>query len=160
MGGKEAELCVALALLFPVLAVVSLAQSHENNTGFSFSSFLTNNSNQLTYMGNASLNVSANGYIDLTPSPLANQYSNMYNSVGRVLYREPITVWPATFTTTFTMLVETITLPDGLNNFNGEVLAFIIVPSDKSFIPDSYGSFTTDSCSSNSNRLECQMGFE
>jgi serine/threonine protein kinase len=150
MVGAKEELC-AVALLFPILAIVSLAQSHGNTT-FSFLSFGNDNSNQLIYMGNASFNSSSNGYIDLTPSPnttsgassnqTTDQYSHMYNCIGRVLYHEPITVWPATFTTTFTMFVQIVDLPpNGLKNFNGDGLAFIIVPNDKPFLPESYGSF-------------------
>lgn len=106
MVGAKEELC-AVALLFPILAVVSLAQSHGSySTWFSFPSFGNDDSSQLKYMGNASCS-SSGGYIDLTPSPnttsgTSHEYSDMYNCVGRVLYREPIKVWPATFTTTFT----------------------------------------------------------
>jgi len=141
----------ALPFFVPVLLfVLQLAESHGSTTRFSFTSFVHNNSNQLIYMGNASFSPS-HGYIDLTPSPnttsgassnqTADQYSHMYDCIGRVLYSEPITVWPATFTTTFTMFVQIITLPDGLKNFNGDGLAFIIVPNDKPFLPESYGSF-------------------
>jgi hypothetical protein len=140
----------ALAILFPILAFVSeLAQYHGSRTGFSFPSFGNNNSNQLIYMGNASFSPS-HGYIDLTLSPNAtsgasanqtDQYSQLVNCIGRVLYRKPITVWPATFTTTFTMLVRNITSPGGQKNFNADGLAFIIVPNNKPILPDSYGSF-------------------
>lgn len=143
MVGAKEELC-AVALLFPILAVVSLAQSHGSySTWFSFPSFGNDDSSQLKYMGNASCS-SSGGYIDLTPSPnttsgTSHEYSGMYNSVGRVLYREPIKVWPATFTTTFTIFVKEIPLPDGLKNFNGDGLAFIIVPNDGPFLRDSSG---------------------
>lgn len=143
MVGSKKELC-AVALLFPILAVVSFSQSHGNTmSGFSFPSFGNDDSNRLIYMGNASYN-SSGRYIDLTPSPnttsgTSHEYSDMYNCVGRVLYREPITVWPATFTTTFTIFVKEIPLPDGLKNFNGDGLAFIIVPNDGPFLRDSSG---------------------
>lgn len=149
MVGTKEKRC-ALAFLFPVMAVVSLAQSSGNFTNFSFPSFGDNNNNQLKYMGNASYN-SSTGYIDLTPSlnstsaASSNQttdpYSQLYNCIGRVIYHEPITVWPATFTATFTLFVQNITVPIGGRNFNADGLAFIIVPNDKPFIPDSYGSF-------------------
>lgn len=149
MVGAKEELC-AVALLFPILSIVSLAQSHGSykshgsySTSFSFPSFGIDNGNRLKYRGNASYS-SSGGYIDLTPSPnttsgTSHEYSDMYNCVGRVLYREPIKVWPATFTTTFTILVKEIPLPDGLKNFNGDGLAFIIVPNDGPFLPDSSG---------------------
>lgn len=150
MVSAKEELCV-LAFLFPVLAFVSLAQSNGNSTNFSFPSFGDNNNDQLKYMGNASFNSSSDGYIDLTPSPnstsgassnqTADPYSQLYYSIGRVIYREPITVWPATFTTTFTMFVQNITVPAGQKNFNGDGLAFFLVPNDKLFLPESYGSF-------------------
>lgn len=54
------------------------------------------------------------------------------NCIGRVLYRQPITVWPATFTTTFTFLIT---------NPVGDGLAFIVVPNNNSFLADSVGGF-------------------
>jgi hypothetical protein len=133
----------ALALLFPVLASLSLTQSHGSTVDFSFPTFNNNSGSQLIYMGNASFSPS-HGYIDLTPSPNAtsgassnqtDQYSKLQYCIGRVLYRKPITVWPATFTTTFTILIREIT------NSSGDGLAFIIVPQNKPFLADSQGQY-------------------
>lgn len=150
MVGATKEELYALAFLFPVLAIVSLAQSSGNFTNFSFPSFGDNNNNQLKYMGNASYN-SSGGYIDLTPSlnstsaassnQTADQYSQLYNTIGRVIYNELITVWPATFTATFTMLVQNITVSVGAKNFNADGVAFIIVPNEKPVLSEGFGSY-------------------
>ncbi|GLJ31998.1 hypothetical protein SUGI_0644400 [Cryptomeria japonica] len=102
-------------------------------------------------MGNASFS-SEHDYIDLTPDPYAtlNVSSNetapnvaLQNRIGRVLYRQQITMWPASFTTVFTTFVKNITTSGtgALTNFNGDGLAFIIVPNNKSFLAKSYGAF-------------------
>ncbi|GLJ32080.1 hypothetical protein SUGI_0645990 [Cryptomeria japonica] len=99
-----------------------------------------NNSQQLIYMGNASIPAD-HVYINLTPDPYATlNVSNETASnvvfprmIGRVLYRQPVTMWPASFTTVFTIFVKP-------KVFNGDGLAFIIVPNNKSFLPRSYGS--------------------
>ncbi|KAH9302166.1 hypothetical protein KI387_013749 [Taxus chinensis] len=143
----------ALMALLPVLICTSYAQRPSGNgTSFSFSNFGQNNSQQLIYMGNASFSA-ARGYIDLTPDPNATTHaasSNrtapnlaLQNCIGRVLYRNPVTVWPASFTTTFTLLVRNITTnaAGAPTNFNGDGVAFIIVPNKERYLPDSHGSF-------------------
>ncbi|GLJ31999.1 hypothetical protein SUGI_0644450 [Cryptomeria japonica] len=68
-------------------------------------------------MGNASFSP-ADGHIDLTPDPYGtmNISSNetattmaLQNCIGRVLYRQQLTMWPASFTTVFTIFVKNIT---------------------------------------------------
>ncbi|GLJ32000.1 hypothetical protein SUGI_0644460 [Cryptomeria japonica] len=103
-------------------------------------------------MGNASFS-SEHDYINLTPDPFAtlNQPSSketapnvaLQNCIGRVLYRQQLTMWPASFTTVFTIFVKNVTTnaTGALANFNGDGLAFIIVPNNKSFLAKSYGAF-------------------
>ncbi|XP_057865337.2 L-type lectin-domain containing receptor kinase IX.1 [Cryptomeria japonica] len=142
----------ALISLLPFLICASYAQQPNGNIpNFSFAYFSQNNSQQLIYMGNASFS-SEHDYIDLTPDPYAtlNVSSNetapnvaLQNRIGRVLYRQQITMWPASFTTVFTTFVKNITTSGtgALTNFNGDGLAFIIVPNNKSFLAKSYGAF-------------------
>ncbi|XP_057865389.2 L-type lectin-domain containing receptor kinase IX.1 [Cryptomeria japonica] len=98
-------------------------------------------------MGNASFS-EGHDYIDLTPDPTATvnvSSSNetapnvaLQNCIGRVLYRQQLTMWPASFTTTFTIFVKNITT---VTNFNGDGIAFIIASNNRSFLPKSYGAF-------------------
>ncbi|XP_059063466.1 probable L-type lectin-domain containing receptor kinase S.5 [Cryptomeria japonica] len=131
----------ALKSLLPFFICASYAQqANSKSTNFSFAYFGQNNSQQLIYMGNASIPAD-HVYINLTPDPYATlNVSNETASnvvfprmIGRVLYRQPVTMWPASFTTVFTIFVKP-------KVFNGDGLAFIIVPNNKSFLPRSYGS--------------------
>ncbi|GLJ32005.1 hypothetical protein SUGI_1521410 [Cryptomeria japonica] len=86
------------------------------------------------------------GYINLTPDlnptinvSSINETAYLLQSIGRVLYRKQITMWPASFTTAFTIFVKNIT---AVRNFNGDGIAFIIVSENKkSFIAKSSGAF-------------------
>uniref|UniRef100_A0A0C9SB76 TSA: Wollemia nobilis Ref_Wollemi_Transcript_77_2478 transcribed RNA sequence n=1 Tax=Wollemia nobilis TaxID=56998 RepID=A0A0C9SB76_9CONI len=143
-GIHEKQGICALAVVFPFLILVSCSQPNVS-TSFSFPYFSQNNSNQFIYMGNASYSASK-AYIDLTPDPTGASSSNetgLQNCIGRVLYRHQLTLWPANFSITFTMLVQNLSSNStgGQQNFNGDGLAFIIVPNKKTFLPDSYGAF-------------------
>ncbi|GLJ32004.1 hypothetical protein SUGI_0644500 [Cryptomeria japonica] len=86
------------------------------------------------------------GYIDITPDPNPTvnfsspneTASNLLDRNGRVLYHKEITMWPASFTTSFTIFVENIT---AIRNFNGDGIAFIIVPDNKGLLAKSSGAF-------------------
>ncbi|GLJ31997.1 hypothetical protein SUGI_0644280 [Cryptomeria japonica] len=134
--------CVFISLL-PFLVCGSYAQqANGNGTNFSFTYFSQNNSQQLIYMGNASI-PAGHAYIDITPDPYATLNVSLSNEtasnvvfpsmIGRVLYRQPVTMWPASFTTVFTIFVKPVV-------FNGDGLAFIIVPNTKRFLAGSDGS--------------------
>ncbi|XP_057865338.2 L-type lectin-domain containing receptor kinase IX.1-like [Cryptomeria japonica] len=161
----------ALIILLLILVCSSYAeQSNGNSTNFSFAYFSRNNSRQLIYMGNASFSP-ADGHIDLTPDPYGtmNISSNetattmaLQNCIGRVLYRQQLTMWPASFTTVFTIFVKNITTngTGTQKNYNGDGIAFVIVPNNKSFLAKSYGGFLglfDPSTNGNSTR---QLGIE
>ncbi|KAK3032413.1 hypothetical protein RJ639_036430 [Escallonia herrerae] len=57
--------------------------------------------------------------------------------VGRVLYRQPVLAWPASFSTTFTIMIMT----DPNAAAYGDGMAFILAQDDHPSPPDSYGSF-------------------
>ncbi|KAK2985436.1 hypothetical protein RJ640_021140 [Escallonia rubra] len=59
------------------------------------------------------------------------------NMVGRVLYRQPVLAWPASFSTTFTIMIMT----DPNEAAYGDGMAFILAQDDRPSPPDSYGSF-------------------
>ncbi|GLJ32078.1 hypothetical protein SUGI_0645970 [Cryptomeria japonica] len=129
----------ALISLLQFLICGYAQQPNGNSTNFSFAYFSQNNSQQLIYMGNASF-PAERGYIDLTPDPYATlnvslpneTASNVVfpNCIGRVLYRQQLTMWPVSFTTVFTIFVKPVV-------FNGDGLAFIIVPNNKIFLAGS-----------------------
>ncbi|GLJ32009.1 hypothetical protein SUGI_0644600 [Cryptomeria japonica] len=138
-----------IMLITGIWALISLSgvficgaqQSNGNSTNFLFANFSHNNSQQLIYMGDASFSALYH-CIDLTPDPNGTRkvYSsnetaaNVEHHIGRVLYRRQITMWPASFTTIFTILVKDIAS-------NGDGMAFIIVPDNDSFLAKSYGGF-------------------
>ncbi|GLJ32001.1 hypothetical protein SUGI_0644470 [Cryptomeria japonica] len=122
-------------------------------------------------MGNASFSAE-HGYIDLTPDPytaLNVSSSNdtapnvaLQNRIGRVLYRQQLTMRPASFTTVFTIFVKNMTTnaTDSLVNFNGDGLAFIIVLNNKSFLAKSYGAFLGLFDSSTNGNMTEQLAIE
>ncbi|GLJ31996.1 hypothetical protein SUGI_0644260 [Cryptomeria japonica] len=140
---------MTIMLITGLWALISLSgvficgaqQSNGNSTNFLFANFSHNNSQQLIYMGDASFSALYH-CIDLTPDPNGTRkvYSsnetaaNVEHHIGRVLYRRQITMWPASFTTIFTILVKDIAS-------NGDGMAFIIVPDNDSFLAKSYGGF-------------------
>ncbi|GLJ31995.1 hypothetical protein SUGI_0644250 [Cryptomeria japonica] len=136
------RVCALISLLSFLICGSYAQQPNDNSTHFSFAYFSQNNSQQLIYMGNASI-PGEHDYIDLTPDPYATLNAStsnetapnvvLPNSIGRVLYKQPVTMWPANFTTVFTIFVKSIV-------FNGDGLAFIIVPNNQSFLAGSYGS--------------------
>ncbi|XP_027775098.1 lectin-related protein-like [Solanum pennellii] len=73
----------------------------------------------------------ANGTLNLTPD----QPHNNSNKVGRVLFSHSIPVWPASFSTLFTIRISTH------QSITGDGMAFLIAQDDKPSPPDSYGSF-------------------
>lgn len=134
----------ALISLLPVFLCVA-QHSNGSTTNFSFDSFSQNNSQQLIYIGDANFSAEY-GYIDITPEPnptinissLNETDSNFLQRIGKVLYHQQITMWPASFTTVFTIFVRNIT---AIRNFNGDGIAFIIVPDNKGLLANSAGAF-------------------
>ncbi|XP_057865340.2 L-type lectin-domain containing receptor kinase IX.1 [Cryptomeria japonica] len=137
------QICAVICLL-PVF-ICTAQQSNGSSTNFSFTNFSQNNSQQLIYMGDANFSAEY-GYIDITPDPNPTvnfsspneTASNLLDRNGRVLYHKEITMWPASFTTSFTIFVENIT---AIRNFNGDGIAFIIVPDNKGLLAKSSGAF-------------------
>ncbi|KAF5733035.1 L-type lectin-domain containing receptor kinase S.7 [Tripterygium wilfordii] len=70
-------------------------------------------------MGSAT---SKNGYLSLTPDPEDDPKAQL--KVGRVLYRIPVTAWPAIITTIFTVNMA----PFPHSNISGDGFSFIMVP--------------------------------
>ncbi|XP_068651536.1 probable L-type lectin-domain containing receptor kinase S.5 [Aristolochia californica] len=91
----------------------------------------------LLCMGGATV---TGGSLDLNPDPpqITNgTESSGPGTVGRVLYKIPILVWPAMFTTTFTAV-----LSEDANSTNyGDGMTFILAPDDGPGPDDSHGGF-------------------
>eukprot|EP01018_Ginkgo_biloba_P011106 Gb_29447 [translate_table: standard] len=144
MVSAREELSLLLFCVVFSMYLVSASAQSDGSIHFSYP-FFDQNSANITYMGNAS--VSHSKGINITPDPNATHISpnqtalSLQNCIGRVLYHRPITIWPASFTTTFTILVQNVSSSGGQKNFNGDGLAFIIVPNNRSFLPESYGAF-------------------
>nr|AKV93688.1 lectin receptor kinase [Nicotiana benthamiana] len=119
------RLLIILVLLnqFSVLFVESY--------NFSFSSFDVgsySNGRNLTCWGSVT---AANETLNLTPD----QPQNNSNKVGRVLFSQSLPIWPASFSTIFTIRILTN------QSISGDGMAFLIAQDDKPSPPDSYGSF-------------------
>ena len=80
-----------------------------------------------------SVNASTNGSLYLTKE---NQED--INQVGRVLYRQPGLAWPASFSTTFTVVIET-QYPN--SSRSGDGMSFIIAQDDRPSPSESHGSY-------------------
>ncbi|KAM7490127.1 hypothetical protein LguiA_033048 [Lonicera macranthoides] len=100
----------------------------------SFDSNSCSNDSDLICLGSVT---ASNGSISLTPENLQGGSDPGPNRVGRVLYRHPILVWPASFTTSFTFSIGTNPNVSG----SGDGIAFIIAQDDRPSPPQSYGSF-------------------
>ncbi|XP_016512497.1 putative L-type lectin-domain containing receptor kinase S.5 [Nicotiana tabacum] len=118
------RLLIILVLLnpFSVLFVESY--------NFSFSSFDVGicNGRNLTCWGSVT---AANETLNLTPD----QPQNNSNKVGRVLFSQSIPIWPASFSTIFTIRIITS------QSISGDGMAFLIAQDDTPSPPASYGSF-------------------
>lgn len=122
-------LTLVIIILFVAPTSYGLVESHN----FSFSLFdsksCENGSNLICW---GSVNAD-NGILNITPDEP--QVQNGTSEVGRVLYRYPLTAWPASFSTTFTTRI----LMD--STVSGDGIAFIIAQNNKPSPPESYGSF-------------------
>uniref|UniRef100_M1DCI9 non-specific serine/threonine protein kinase n=1 Tax=Solanum tuberosum TaxID=4113 RepID=M1DCI9_SOLTU len=117
-----------LRLLILLVLVYQLSILFVECHNFSFPSFDVGSYSNLTYWGSVT---AANGTLNLTPD----QPQNNSNKVGRVLFSHSIPVWPASFSTIFTIRISTHQL------ITGDGMAFLIAQDDKPSPPDSYGSF-------------------
>ncbi|KAM7459483.1 hypothetical protein LguiA_036477 [Lonicera macranthoides] len=89
------------------------------------------NNSKLICMG--SVNASTNGSLYLTK-----ENQDEINQIGRVLYRQPGLAWPASFSTAFTVVIET-QYPN--SSRSGDGMSFIIAQDDKPSPSESYGSY-------------------
>ncbi|XP_049378142.1 probable L-type lectin-domain containing receptor kinase S.5 [Solanum stenotomum] len=117
-----------LRLLILLVLVYQLSILFVECHNFSFPSFDVGSYSNLTCWGSVT---AANGTLNLTPD----QPQNNSNKVGRVLFSHSIPVWPASFSTIFTIRISTHQL------ITGDGMAFLIAQDDKPSPPDSYGSF-------------------
>nr|GLL37926.1 ATP-dependent RNA helicase UAP56/SUB2 [Ipomoea trifida] len=106
--------------------------SVESSSNFSFPSFdsgsCANGTGNLICWGSVTVE---NGTLNITP----NLPQNNSKKVGRVLYRQPECVWPASFSTAFTVRIL------ANSSDSGDGIAFLIAQDDGASPPDSYGSF-------------------
>ncbi|KAL0330534.1 UNVERIFIED_CONTAM: putative L-type lectin-domain containing receptor kinase S.5 [Sesamum radiatum] len=97
---------------------------------FSFSSFDSEsceNGGNLICLGSVK---AGNGSLSITPDQ-----PKETSEVGRVLFRYPMQMWPASFSTTFTIRITSN------STVSGDGMAFIIAQDNKPSPPESYGSF-------------------
>ncbi|KAM7459492.1 hypothetical protein LguiA_036486 [Lonicera macranthoides] len=80
-----------------------------------------------------SVNASNNGSLYLTK-----ENQDEINQIGRVLYREPGLGWPASFSTSFTVVIDT-QYPNSTRS--GDGMAFIIAQDNRPAPQESYGSY-------------------
>nr|GMD41021.1 probable L-type lectin-domain containing receptor kinase S.5 [Ipomoea batatas] len=106
--------------------------SVESSSNFSFPSFdsgsCANGTGNLICWGSVTVD---NGTLNITPD----LPQNNSKKVGRVLYRQPECVWPASFSTAFTVRIL------ANSSDSGDGIAFLIAQDDGASPPDSYGSF-------------------
>ncbi|XP_031101979.1 probable L-type lectin-domain containing receptor kinase S.5 [Ipomoea triloba] len=106
--------------------------SVESSYNFSFPSFdsgsCANGTGNLICWGSVTVD---NGTLNITPD----LPQNNSKKVGRVLYRQPECVWPASFSTAFTVRIL------ANSSDSGDGIAFLIAQDDGASPPDSYGSF-------------------
>lgn len=107
---------------------------------FSFSSFdagSCSTAGELVCSGAAAI---SNGYIDLTPDPHKDNFtesSALTSNVGRVIYKTPMIAWPANFMTAFTVLISR---HPNWTNF-GDGMAFFLAQHGGPSPPSSHGGF-------------------
>ncbi|KAL0394259.1 UNVERIFIED_CONTAM: DEAD-box ATP-dependent RNA helicase 15 [Sesamum latifolium] len=97
---------------------------------FSFSSFDSascENGGNLICWGSVK---AGNGSLSITPDQ-----PKETSDVGRVLFRYPMPIWPASFSTSFTIRITSN------STVSGDGMAFIIAQDNKPSPPESYGSF-------------------
>ncbi|KAK6927533.1 Protein kinase domain [Dillenia turbinata] len=102
-----------------------------NASSFSFESFgpeSCSSEGELICMGSAIVD---NGILNITPQ------LEERNEVGRILYRHPVTVWPAMISTTFTVRISKY--PNSTSS--GDGMAFIIAQDNHPSPENSYGLF-------------------
>nr|XP_027084996.1 probable L-type lectin-domain containing receptor kinase S.5 [Coffea arabica] len=102
---------------------------------FSFQSFVPgicdDSESRLICLGSVT---ATNGTLNLTPDE-SQQNPQQKNQIARVLFRYPVTAWPASFSTTFVLRILTnLTI-------SGDGIAFVIAQDDKPSPPESFGSY-------------------
>ncbi|KAL2326624.1 hypothetical protein Fmac_025682 [Flemingia macrophylla] len=114
-----------------------------NTNTFSFVTFTPESctNGELLCMGSAT---AGNGYLSLTPEPQqqstnsSSPSSSTTNNVGRVLYPHPVNVWPAIFSTTFTIRIT----PFSENSTSsGDGMALVFAQDNRPSPNESYGSY-------------------
>lgn len=127
-------------MLILVLVLFFLPNSGFCDSNFSFESFDSNSCNKdgdFICMGSV---ISSNESLIITPGE-GEQEVNVKNSplnlIGRVLYKTPVTAWPASFSTTFTIRI----VSDPVFNVSGDGMAFVIAQDDQPSPQQSYGSY-------------------
>ncbi|KAL3844304.1 hypothetical protein ACJIZ3_001707 [Penstemon smallii] len=118
-----------LTLFLIFLIHLNLVES--NNFSFpSFDSSSCEDGSNLICLG--SVNASS-GSLNITPD--LSQKLEDTSKVGRVLFRYPVLIWPASFSTTFTIRITSN------STVSGDGMAFVIAQDNKPSPPESYGSF-------------------
>ena len=102
---------------------------------FSFQSFnpgiCDDSESRLICLGSVT---ATNGTMNLTPDE-SQQNQQQKNQIARVLFRYPVTAWPASFSTTFVLRILTnLTI-------SGDGIAFVIAQADKPSPHESFGSY-------------------
>ncbi|KAK9097013.1 hypothetical protein Sjap_022510 [Stephania japonica] len=117
---------------FHLLFIMSLIIS-ANATFFNYPSFDSYPKN-LTFQGNSSF---TDNFVQLTTN---RRDAFLSNSVGRVLYSEPVRLWDsrtgkvADFTTRFSFVIKMLYPPDGADG-----MAFFLAPNGSQIPPNSFG---------------------
>ncbi|XP_019173924.1 PREDICTED: probable L-type lectin-domain containing receptor kinase S.5 [Ipomoea nil] len=123
---------LSLLILITLLFYQSSFYSVESSSNFSFPSFdsgsCANGTGNLICWGSVTVD---NGTLNITPD----LPQNNSKKVGRVLYRQPECVWPASFSTAFTVRIL------ANSSDSGDGIAFLIAQDDGASPPESYGSF-------------------
>lgn len=135
MSRMKLQSSSSMLILLLILAILFDQESicFVESFNFSFESFnpgiCDNSESRLICWGSVT---AANGTLNLTPVPEEQQQGNQ---IARVLFRYPVTAWPASFSTTFTIRILTnLTI-------SGDGIAFVIAQDDRPSPPESFGSY-------------------
>ncbi|KNA16032.1 hypothetical protein SOVF_092870 [Spinacia oleracea] len=104
---------------------------------FSFPSFNTSNCNpggDLLCMGAVT---PGEGFLNLTTVSSNSSSTTDFNSIARVLYRDPVQVWPASFCTSFSLSI----FSRFSQEFSGDGMAFLMTQDKEPSPVKSFGSF-------------------
>ncbi|XP_021769327.1 L-type lectin-domain containing receptor kinase IX.1-like [Chenopodium quinoa] len=124
-------------LLQHLVTPSTLTCDHQDNVIFSFPTFNTSNcktGGNLKCMGAVNL---GEGYLNLTTVSTNSSSTSDFNSIGRVLYKAPVLVWPASFCTSFSFKI--FSRFDQL--FSGDGMTFVMAQDNQPSPIQSFGSY-------------------